>query len=244
MMLVFFRQFNHILGQAPIDGNIRIIPSQSTLGRRFIQIVAFILKNSRFAQHHKTMRETLGNEKLTLVFARQFHRHMLSVSRTAFANIHRHIHHPTVNNTHQFSLRMRWTLKMQTSQHAIRAIRLIILYKDNGRIHLFGKFLRIVTFKKVTSVVAKNLWLDNKRPFYRGFNYFHSTLNYLSILHIIVIFLHFVDHLEQILAILVFNHRLCQFTHTFFGNPSLTISNAFQASHLQTLTFFYHFHKS
>ena len=46
---------------------------------------------------------------------------------------------------------------------------------------------------------------------------------------IIVILLEFVNNLQQILPILVLNHRLSQFTHLLDGNPSLAQGDAFQA---------------
>ena len=43
---------------------------------------------------------------------------------------------------------------------------------------------------------------------------------------------------------MIFQHWLCKFTHLFFSNPTITISDTFQTSDLQTLTFFNYFYKS
>ena len=55
---------------------------------------------------------------------------------------------------------------------------------------------------------------------------------------------HIVNHLEQILPILVLEHRLCQLAHPLFGNPSLSVCNALQTTYLQALALFEHLYIS
>ena len=50
----------------------------------------------------------------------------------------------------------------------------------------------------------------------------------------------FVDDFEQILTVLIFEHRLGKFGQPLFGNPSLAIGDTFQAADFQTLTLFEH----
>lgn len=44
-----------------------------------------------------------------------------------------------------------------------------------------------------------------------------------------------VDHAQEILTILVLQHRLGKLTHMLFGEPSTSVSDAFKASNLQAL---------
>ena len=43
---------------------------------------------------------------------------------------------------------------------------------------------------------------------------------------------------QKVLAVLVFVHRLGNFTHTFRGNPPLAEGDSLKAGNLQALTFF------
>ena len=51
----------------------------------------------------------------------------------------------------------------------------------------------------------------------------------------------FLDDLEEILTILVLDHRLGKLTHAFFRDPAFAVSNSFKAGNLESLSFLYHF---
>ena len=48
-------------------------------------------------------------------------------------------------------------------------------------------------------------------------------------------FLTLVYDLEQVLAVLVLEHRFCDFAHTFFGNPSVAVGDSFEAGDFESL---------
>ena len=51
------------------------------------------------------------------------------------------------------------------------------------------------------------------------------------------------DDLEQVLSVLVLEHRLGQLAHTFFGNPAVAVGDVLEAGHLQALAFLDDLHK-
>jgi len=56
-------------------------------------------------------------------------------------------------------------------------------------------------------------------------------------------FFHLIYNFEQVLTVLVLQHRLSNLAHTLFCNPSVTIGNALQASNFQALALLNDFHK-
>ena len=54
----------------------------------------------------------------------------------------------------------------------------------------------------------------------------------------------FFDDLEEVLAVLVPDHRLGEFTHAIFCDPSTTVCDGFKAGDLETLTFLYDLYES
>ena len=57
------------------------------------------------------------------------------------------------------------------------------------------------------------------------------------------VFLHLVNDFQQVLTILVLQHRLCYFAHSLLRNPTVAVGNSFKTSDLQTLAFLYYLHK-
>ena len=53
----------------------------------------------------------------------------------------------------------------------------------------------------------------------------------------------FLYYLEEVLAVLVLDHWLGEFTHTFFGDPTSAVGNSLEAGYLESLTLFDDFYE-
>ena len=58
-----------------------------------------------------------------------------------------------------------------------------------------------------------------------------------------VVVSNFVDNFQEVLSVLIFNHRLSQLPHLVGIDPATTICNTLETSNLETLTLLYHFDK-
>src|SRR5574344_975884 len=96
-----------------------------------VKFIAFVLKYSDITQHGEAVCHTFWQEHLAMVVVRQQHTLPLSISGTAFADVHSHIQHLAAYAAHQFALSIRRLLKMETAQHAIAAHTLVVLAKGD-----------------------------------------------------------------------------------------------------------------
>lgn len=91
MHLIFFTQKNLIYWHSPINPQIRVIPSNSSLTLWSIKVITLILKYDFLTQHTETMRKASGDKKLTMIFFCKLHGNMLSKSWGTFSYIYSNI---------------------------------------------------------------------------------------------------------------------------------------------------------
>lgn len=170
MLGVLLAQDGLFCRNVPVNAQ-RIIQNADTSIRfRMIEVVTLVLEDGRLAQYGKAVRKTARHKKLPMVFFRQFHSHMLSVSRTSFADVYSHIQHGTFHAAHQFTLRVRRTLEMQSAHYSVGRHTLVVLHKIDFA-HLFFKFPLRERFKEIPSGILKNAWFDNHHTLYCCFDY-------------------------------------------------------------------------
>ena len=115
-----------------------------------------------------------------MIILRQFHCHMLSISRGAFANIYCYIEDSTLYAAYQLALGIRWTLEVQTSHHAIAAHSLVVLAEVNTVSQDWGNLLLKLSLaealEEVTTRVAEEAWFNNEYSFYICLNNIHISV--------------------------------------------------------------------
>lgn len=93
MLGILFAQDSLLRRNSPVNTQRIVQNADASVCFRVIEIVALVLEDSRFTQYGKAVRKTPRHKKLAMVFFRQFHSYMLSVSRTSFADVYSHIQH-------------------------------------------------------------------------------------------------------------------------------------------------------
>ena len=116
---ILFAQNGFFYRNPPVDTQRFIQNADTTVRFGMIEIVALVLEDGCFAQYRKTVGKTLRNEELPMVFFRQFHSHVLSVSRAPLADVYRHIEHGSSDTTYQLALCIRRTLKVQSTHYTV-----------------------------------------------------------------------------------------------------------------------------
>ena len=148
------------------------------MGRR-IRIIDLISKNSLLAQDVETVSESLRDKKLTFILVRQLYGNILPKCRRTFAQIDSHIQHTSFYHTYQLGLRVRSQLVMQTSQHAFRRTRLVILHKFHFADMLF-KLSLLPSFHKITACIFKNFRFNDPHAGNFSFNICHYLIVYAN----------------------------------------------------------------
>lgn len=186
------------------------------------------------------MGKTARDEKLPMVFLGEQTCHVASVGGRVFADIYSDIKHSAPHTSHQFCLSVRRSLKVEPAHHAACGARLVVL----NEVHWpdsFIKRLLIVALEEVAASVGKHPRLDDNYTFYICLNAIHKgNVVYPGSVKFLQIGLF--RYLEEILAILVFQHRLSQKAELVGVNPAVTVGYTLQAGYLQALTFLKHLH--
>lgn len=167
------RREDHLLGaQPPVDPDRGVVPGDRPLAFGSIEVVAFVLEYRLVAQHRKTVGEPARNEELTFVLCRQLHGDMTAEGGRAAADVDRHVQHLSLHHAHQFRLSGAAALEVQPPQHAEFRFRFVVLYETHGT-HGGVEARLIVTFEKVTPIIAEYVRLDNHHSFDLCLNDFH-----------------------------------------------------------------------
>lgn len=173
MFAVFVGEDNIALADAPFDANLWVIPRDATLTLGMVVLVAFILEHRVVLQDHIAVRKALGDKELAFILAREFNGDILAKSGALGAYIYRHIEHPALYHAHQFCLLIGRPLEVQTTQHPPLGAALIVLHKGPLNARFGTKTLGIKRLEKVSPLVTKHLWLNNKNALYVGFYNIH-----------------------------------------------------------------------
>lgn len=162
-----------VLGNLPVNSQIRVVEQDTTVSLGVIEIIAFIGEDGRLAQHGETMRKTFGDEELTVIVGAQFYGKPLTVGLAALAYIHCDIQHPSNGAGYQFGLRIRWTLEMQTAHDTVGGTGLIVLHKSSVNT-CFTVPLLVVRLYEITTCVCEYFRLNDEQSLNRSFDNFHK----------------------------------------------------------------------
>ena len=169
---VLLRQYRPVGGDAPVDGEVGVVPGDGALRLRGVEAVALVLEDHLVAQHAEPVGETPRDEELTVVVARQFHGHVPPEGRRASPDVHRHVQHGALYHTQQFCLREGWLLEMKTPDDPVARPALVVLDEMHVRDFL-SEFAFGERLEEVPPVVPEDARLDDHRAVYRCPDYFH-----------------------------------------------------------------------
>ena len=124
------------------------------------------------AQHAEAVGKPLGNEELPMVVGTELDSHVLPVGGTVLAQIDRYIQHRTFDTGHEFGLRVRRALEMQSAHHAVARGGEVVLYKA----YVYTRFavaLFVVCLLKEPAGVVEHPGFDDKQSFYGSLDDIH-----------------------------------------------------------------------
>ena len=173
MVFVLLRQYRLVGGDAPVDGEVGVVPGDGALGLRGVEAVALVLEDHLLAQHAEPVGEAPGDEELAVVAPGEFDRHMLSEGRRAFPDVHSHVQHGALYNAHELRLSVWRLLEMQPPDDSVARPAFVVLDKVNFR-DFFSEFTFGERLEEVPPVVPEDAWLDDHRAVYRCPDYFHA----------------------------------------------------------------------
>ena len=169
---VLLRQYRLVGGDAPVDGEVGVVPCDGALRLRGVEAVALILEDHLVAQHAEPVGEAPGDEELAVVVPGEFDRHMLSEGRRAFPDVHSHVQHGALYNAHELRLSVWRLLEMQAADDPVARPALVVL----DEVHvgdLLSEFTLGERLEEVSPVVPEDARLDDHRAVYRCLDYFH-----------------------------------------------------------------------
>lgn len=193
---VFRREYGPVKRKWPVDCKGWVVKPYSTFRLWRVEVIALVLEYSRVRQHGKPMSEALWDEQLPMVVSRKLHRHMLPESGTSFADVYCHVEYSAHYDTYEFTLCVRWTLKVETTYDTPRRHALIVLHKSYG-VHLFIELTLRERLKEVPSGITEDARLDDDHAIDIGTDGFH--------LYVVGV----IGQVEKILAVLVIPHGFC-----------------------------------
>ena len=172
MVFVLLRQYRPVGGDAPVDGEVGVVPGDGSLGLRGVEAVALVLEDHLVAQHAEPVGEAPGDEELAVVVPGEFDRHMLSEGRRAFPDVHSHVQHGALYNAHELRLSVWRLLEMQAAYHPVARPALVVL----DEVHVGDFFLELSLgerLEEIPPVVPEDARLEDHRAVYRCPDYFH-----------------------------------------------------------------------
>lgn len=116
----------------------------------------------RFGQYDKAVSESFGNEKLQIVFSRQFRNDVPAEAGRAGSDIQRNIGNASADNPHEFGLGMSAFLKVQSPQRADLRKRCAVLNEFAGDA-LSEEVSTVVGLQKVAAGIAKYGGFDEQQ---------------------------------------------------------------------------------
>ena len=182
---------------SPVNPKRLVLDVDAAIGLGMIELVAFLLKDSRVGKDGEAMGKTARNEELPMVLFRQLHGYVPAECRGSIAYIHGHIQYSPLDAPDQLTLGVGHTLIVKAAHHAVGRHGFVVLHEmntmpQNGR-HFFVKFTLRKRFKEVSSRVVEYTRLYDEHSFYGCFNDFHisfySEMNIRSFFVTLVCFL-------------------------------------------------------
>ena len=121
-----------VRGDVPIDAEGVIEDTDTTFCLWMIKLVTLVLEHRCLTQHRKTVGETLGDEKLTMVVLSQFHSDVLTVGGTALADVYDDIEDGTLDAADEFALGEWGALEVQATHDTVGTHAFVVLDKADG----------------------------------------------------------------------------------------------------------------
>lgn len=121
------------------------------------------------------MGESARDEQLALVVLAQFYRHILSEGGRAATDVHGHIYHRAAYDAHELRLAIVALLIVETTQHAIARLRLVVLHKFHMVADMIVKLLLLPCFEEVAARVFEHFRLYNPYALNGRFDVFHNN---------------------------------------------------------------------
>ena len=169
---VLFRQYRPVGGDAPVDGEVGVVPGYRAFGLRGVEAVALVLEDHLLAQHAEPVGEPSRDEELPVVVFGEFDRHVLAEGRRTSPDVHRHVQYGALDDPHELRLREWRLLEMQPPDDSVARPALVVL----DEVHVGDFFLELSLgerLEEVPPVVPEDARLDDHRAVYRCPDYFH-----------------------------------------------------------------------
>ena len=229
MLRVLLAQYRVPGRNEPVNSKAAVKDADAPVRFGMVELIALVLEHRCLAQHGEPVGETFRDEELPVIILRQLHGHVLAVGRRAIPDVHGHVQHLAPNAPHQLGLRERRPLEVQSPHHAVARHALVVLHERHVTYFLVKLPLGIA-LEEIASRVLEDTWFDNDHAVNICLDYFHSAFNIPSSFSMCP--LSRPGWREQILAVVVLQHRLRLLPKPFRRYPSLAVGDALQASHL------------
>ena len=119
MLQILFAEYRFLHWYAPVDAKRLVLDIDAAISLRMIELVALVLEDGGLGENGEAMSESSWDKKLTMIVFCQFHCHMLSECRGAFADVNGYVEDCAFNAAHEFALGIWHTLIMKSTHHAV-----------------------------------------------------------------------------------------------------------------------------
>lgn len=158
----------------PINAEGGIGDGDASVGLRMIVVVTFVLEYRYVGKHGETMGKTAGNEELAVIILRELDSNVTAEGGGSGTQIDGYIEYRAFDTTHEFGLRVRRTLEMESAHDPSGGTGLVVLHKVN-RTDFLIKFTLREALEKVAAGIAKNAGLDDEDTLYFGIYDIHNV---------------------------------------------------------------------
>ena len=104
MLQVFLAEYRLLHRYAPVNVKGFILDIDAAISLGMIELVALVLEDGGLGENGEAVSKATRDEELTMIVFCQFHCHMLSECRGAFADVNGYVKHCTLYAAHEFAL--------------------------------------------------------------------------------------------------------------------------------------------
>ena len=119
MLQIFLAEYRFLNRYSPINSKRFILDIDAVICLRVIELVALVLEDSCLGENGEAMSKATRDEELTMFVFREFHCHMLTECRGAFADVNGYVEHCAFDTAYEFALGIRHSLIVKTTHHTI-----------------------------------------------------------------------------------------------------------------------------
>src|SRR5664280_224559 len=160
-------------GERPFDADLRIIPAETELILRGINLGAFVVKQRGLADDGEAMGKPGWNIKLPLAVGREIHAVPLPEGAGAAPDVHRDVEDLALPDRDQFPLGQ-WILEMQSAQRTALGKGEIVL-DERGADSRFAIPSFIPRFQEKSPMVTVNIRFDDQEAFQSAVDDLHRV---------------------------------------------------------------------